>query len=47
MNSATKRLTGRLQKAAAQHRDPVAHGHRFDLVVRDVDGRHGQIALDP
>jgi hypothetical protein len=31
-----------LQHAVAQHGDAVAHGHRLDLVVRHVHGRHLQ-----
>ena len=40
-----RRRVALLQVAVAQHRDPVAHRHRLDLVVRDVDGRHGQALL--
>jgi hypothetical protein len=35
-----------LQEPAPQHADPVAHRHRLDLVVRDVDRRHAEVALD-
>ena len=35
-----------LQHAVAHHRHAVAEGHRLDLVVRDVDRRHGEGALD-
>ena len=35
-----------LQQAAAHDGDAVAHRHRLDLVVRDVDRRHAQLALD-
>ena len=34
-----------LQHAVLEHRDAVAHRHRLDLVVRDVDGRHAQAVL--
>ena len=36
-----------LEHAAAHHRHAVAHRHRLGLVVRDVDRRHREIALDP
>ena len=39
------RIAGLLQDAAAHHRDAVAHRHRLDLVVRDVDRRHAEVAL--
>ena len=29
-----------LEHAVAKHRDALAEGHRLDLVVRHVDGRH-------
>src|SRR5581483_7783831 len=35
-----------LQLALAHHRDTVAHRHRLDLVVRDVDGRHAEAPLN-
>ena len=35
-----------LQHAAAHQRDAVAHRHRLDLVVGDVDGRRLQLVLD-
>ena len=31
-----------LQDAVAEHRDPLAEGHRLDLVVGDVDGRDAE-----
>ena len=34
-----------LQDAALDHRDPVAHRHGLDLVVRDVQRRDVQIVL--
>ena len=34
-----------LQQAVAQDRDAVSHRHRLDLVVRHVDRRHAQAAL--
>ena len=34
-----------LQHAAAHHHDPVAHRHRLDLVVRHVQDRRRQAAL--
>ena len=34
-----------LEDAVAHRRDPVAHRHRLDLVVRDVDGRRADLAL--
>ena len=36
-----------LEHAAAHHADAVAERHRLALVVRDVDRRHLQVALDP
>ena len=39
------RLARLLEHAAAHHRDAVAHRHRLDLVVRDVDRRHAEVAL--
>ena len=36
-----------LQPALAHHRDAVAERHRLALVVRDVDRRHAQVALEP
>ena len=39
------RIAGLLQHTAAHHGDAVAHRHRLDLVVRDVDRRHTQVAL--
>ena len=35
-----------LQLALAHDGDAVAHRHRLDLVVRDVDRRHSELALD-
>ena len=35
-----------LQDAVLQQRDSVAHGHRFDLVVGDVDRRGAQPVLE-
>ncbi len=35
-----------LEDAVAHHRDSVSERHRLDLVMRDVDGRHGEVALD-
>ncbi len=34
-----------LQHAVVQHGDAVAHRHRLDLVVGDVDGRHAEAPL--
>ena len=34
-----------LDLAVFQHRDPVAHGHRFDLIVRDVHHRRGEALM--
>src|SRR6266567_629303 len=34
-----------LQPALAQYRDTVAHGHRLDLIVGDVDGRDAEAPL--
>ena len=34
-----------LQESVAQHSDAVAHRHRLDLVVGDVDSRYGQTLL--
>ena len=36
-----------LEDAVAHDRDPVAHRHRLDLVVRHVDGRRADLALQP
>ena len=36
-----------LQLPLPDHGHPVAHGHRLDLVVGDVDGRDVQLVLDP
>ena len=36
-----------LQLALAHHGDAVAHRHRLDLVVGDVDRRHAEVALEP
>ena len=36
-----------LQLALAHDGDAVAHRHRLDLVVRDVDRRHAEVALEP
>ncbi len=57
MNPATKRLFGMvvevlrcvdlLENPLADHGDPVAHRHRLDLVVCDVEGRRRQVVLDP
>ena len=56
MKPPTKRFTGcsysscgrrdLLQLALAHHRDPVAHRHRLDLVVGDVDRRHAELVLE-
>ena len=35
-----------LQQPASHDRDAVAHRHRFRLIVRHVDGRHAELALD-
>ena len=35
-----------LELALAHDGDPVAHRHRLDLVVRDVDGRHAELVLE-
>ena len=35
-----------LQQPVAKYGHPVAKSHRLDLVVGDVDGRDGEIALD-
>ena len=35
-----------LQLALAHHGDAVAHRHRLDLVVRDVDGGRAEVALE-
>jgi hypothetical protein len=40
------RLCRLLQLALAHHGDAVAHGHRLDLVVRHVDRRHAEVALE-
>ena len=55
MKPATNALAGRsyrlerrvdlLQHAVLQHGDAVAHRHRLDLVVRDVDRRDAEAAL--
>ena len=55
MNPATKRFDGPvvdhgrgvhlLQLAGSKDRDAVAHRHRLDLVVRDVDRRHAEALL--
>jgi hypothetical protein len=34
-----------LDDAAVEHRDAVAHGHRLDLVVGDVDHRRAEFAV--
>ena len=36
-----------LEVAVPHHRDAVAERHRLDLVVRHVDRRRREIALDP
>ena len=36
-----------LQLALAHHGDAVAHRHRLDLVVRDVDRGHAEVVLEP
>ena len=56
MNPPTNRLTGLLvellrrrdllELALAHDGDPVAHRHRLDLVVRDVDRRHAELVLE-
>src|SRR5665213_4356342 len=35
-----------LELAVTQYRDAVSHGHRFDLVVRDVHRRHAEESLN-
>jgi hypothetical protein len=35
-----------LKVAIAEHGDAVAHCHRFDLVVRDIHGRHREALLE-
>src|SRR5262249_62001591 len=35
-----------LDPALVEDRDPVAHGQRFLLIVRDVDERHAEVALE-
>ena len=40
------RLGHLLQLALAHHGDAVAHRHRLDLVVRDVDGRRAEVVLE-
>ena len=40
-----RRRVDLLELARAQDRDAVAHGHRLDLVVRDVDRRHAEPLL--
>ena len=35
-----------LQVAELHHRDPVAHRHRLDLVVGDVDGGDAEVGLE-
>ena len=57
MKPATNRLSGRsysscgrrhlLQLAAAHDGDAIAHRHRLDLVVRDVDRGHIELLLQP
>ena len=54
---ATNRFAGRvvdglgrvdlLDDALAQHGDAVGHAHRLDLVVRDIDERPAEVALEP
>ena len=39
------RLAGLLEHAAAHHGHAIAHRHRLDLVVCDVDRRHTEVAL--
>jgi len=34
-----------LDPAGAHDRDPIGHRQRLFLVVRDVDGRHADVAL--
>ena len=41
------RDAGLLQPPAPHHGDPVAERHRLALVVRHVDRRHREVALDP
>jgi hypothetical protein len=36
-----------LEDAVPHDGDAVAHGHRLDLVVGDVDRRHAEIVLEP
>ena len=40
------RVVDLLQLALPHDGDAVAHRHRLDLVVRDVDRRHAQVALE-
>ena len=40
------RLRDLLKLALAHDRDAVAHRHRLDLVVRDVDRRHAEVVLE-
>ncbi len=57
MKPATKMLTGwsyevlrradLLEQAVAHDRDAVAHRHRLDLVVGDVDGRRAEALVQP
>src|SRR6516162_9869713 len=55
MNSPTKRLAGRLDVergsdlfdlAVAEHGDAIGHRHGLGLVVRDVDHRDADLAMD-
>ena len=41
------RIGDLLELALAHHRDAVAHRHRLDLVVGDVDRRHAEVVLEP
>src|SRR6185295_2565520 len=35
-----------LEDAVLHDRDPITHGHRLDLVVRDIDDRRSQAPMD-
>ena len=41
------RVADLLDVAAVHDRDPVRHGQRLFLVVRDVDERRAELGLDP
>ena len=40
-----RRRANLLDRSRVQHCDPVSHGHRFDLVVRDVDRGDTELPL--